>query len=72
MWLSFKGRKGSGPSPSPRAEGKGERTRCHTPCTGDQISGAAGNQAGLSHTDGVDPGHRGRAHQSGEDRREDT
>lgn len=66
-----KGRKGSCSPPIPRAKGKGDRTRFCTPCTGGQISGAAGSQAGLSHTDGADPGHRGGARQSGGDRRED-
>lgn len=66
-----KGRKGSCSLPIPRAKGKGDRTRFCTPCTGGQISGAAGSQAGLSHTDGADPGHRGGARQSGGDRRED-
>lgn len=39
-----------------------------TPCTVGQISGAAGSQAGLSHTDGADLGHHGGARQSGGDR----
>lgn len=53
-------------------KGKGDRARLCTPCTGGQISGAAGSQAGLSRTDGADPGHRGGAHQSGGDRWEDV
>lgn len=44
------------------------RIRLCTLCTGGQISGAAGSQAGLSRTDGADPGHRGGARQSAGER----
>lgn len=49
----------------PRAAPGQADSRVCTPCTGGQIAGAAGSQAGLSRTGGADPGRPGGTHRSG-------
>lgn len=51
--------------PRPRAAPGQADSRVCTPCTGGQIAGAAGSQAGLSRTGGADPGRPGGTHRSG-------
>lgn len=57
--------KGKSFPPRPRAAPGQADSRVCTPCTGGQIAGAAGSQAGLSRTGGADPGRPGGTHRSG-------